>query len=108
MLTELAVIVEGDTIVNLISLLAALRPSALKDPDFVDLQGLCVSPGFIDIQIDDGGNRLFNDAPTDKGWRIGIVRQIDVSANLLPHTSVSKLSGRCRLLFTGSALAHKS
>ena len=35
-----------------------------------DLQGGCLAPGFIDLQVNGGGGRLFNDAPSVETLRI--------------------------------------
>lgn len=40
-------------------------PGALRDvDDTVDLGGLLLVPGFVDLQVNGGGGALFNDAPT--------------------------------------------
>lgn len=36
----------------------------------LDLEGRCVAPGFIDIQVNGGGGMLFNDSPTVDGIRV--------------------------------------
>ena len=61
---DVAVLVEGDTIV------AVQQESLPRDGfDIIDLGGRTVVPGFIDTQVNGGGDVLFNDAPTVDGIR---------------------------------------
>lgn len=59
----LAVLVEGDRIVDVRT---GAAPAA---NEIVDLHGAYLVPGFIDTQVNGGGDVLFNDAPTVDGLR---------------------------------------
>ncbi|HEY0502390.1 MAG TPA: N-acetylglucosamine-6-phosphate deacetylase [Lysobacter sp.] len=61
--TDLTVIVEGAHIV------AVLPGAPPKAAHTIDLQGRYLVPGFIDTQVNGGGDVLFNDAPTVDGLR---------------------------------------
>ncbi len=63
--TEKAVLVEGERIIEIVDV-ADPRARAGKQ---VDLQGLRLLPGFVDVQVNGGGGVLFNDAPTIDGIR---------------------------------------
>jgi len=54
----LGVIVEGTRIFALVSL------DEVRDIESEDLNGARLVPGFIDLQVNGGGGKLFNDAPT--------------------------------------------
>lgn len=54
---DLCVITAGGTI-------AAVLPAAPNDSELVDLGGDMLLPGFIDVQVNGGGGRLFNDDPS--------------------------------------------
>jgi N-acetylglucosamine-6-phosphate deacetylase len=56
-----AVIVEGNSIVDLIPM--GEIPSSFET---VDLGGASVTPGFVDLQVNGGGDRLFNDDPSEE------------------------------------------
>ena len=58
-LTQHAVIVRGGVIVDVV-------PSDAVPPDVepIDLEGKSVAPGFIDLQVNGGGDVLFNDDPS--------------------------------------------
>ncbi|MBU2515314.1 N-acetylglucosamine-6-phosphate deacetylase [bacterium] len=58
-LSNHAVVIKNDVIDSVPS--QKTLPKHLKT---IDLDGLSVSPGFIDIQVNGGGGVLFNDAPT--------------------------------------------
>lgn len=58
-LTDHAVMIDGKDIVDVVS-----RENLPPDVGRVDLGGRTVSPGFIDIQVNGGGDQLFNEAPT--------------------------------------------
>ncbi len=60
---DLCVIVEDGHIV------AVLPGPAPEGAQQVDLQGRYLAPGFIDTQVNGGGDVLFNDAPTIEGLR---------------------------------------
>lgn len=50
-----------------------------------DLHGSCVTPGWIDIQVNGGGGVLFNDSPTIEGLRCIVeAHQTYGTTNLLP------------------------
>jgi N-acetylglucosamine-6-phosphate deacetylase len=57
---DVAVIVEGDRIVDLIDASGA----RLDGVQTIDLGGHTLFPGFVDVQVNGGGGVLFNDAPT--------------------------------------------
>lgn len=57
-LLDQAVVVRGDCIVDLVPMDAIPR-----EADVHDLQGLSLTSGFIDLQVNGGGDVLFNDAP---------------------------------------------
>ncbi|EQD78026.1 N-acetylglucosamine 6-phosphate deacetylase [mine drainage metagenome] len=57
--TGLAVRLQGDTILDVVR----AEPSALGDCEPIDLGGQVLAPGFIDLQVNGGGDVLFNDAP---------------------------------------------
>jgi N-acetylglucosamine-6-phosphate deacetylase len=54
---DLCVLVEGERI-------AAVVPEAPRGSKRIDLGGQFLLPGFIDVQVNGGGGRLFNDDPT--------------------------------------------
>ena len=62
---DVTVVIDGTRI-------AALIPRA-EVPQAVHIrelpEGICLAPGFIDIQVNGGGDVLFNDAPTPEGAR---------------------------------------
>ncbi|MDT0896887.1 hypothetical protein RNS31_14020, partial [Staphylococcus pseudintermedius] len=60
---DLSVIVEDGYIV------AVLPGPPPGGAQAVDLQGRYLAPGFIDTQVNGGGDVLFNDAPTVEGLR---------------------------------------
>jgi N-acetylglucosamine-6-phosphate deacetylase len=55
--SDLCVVIENGRI-------TALSPSFPDDAEQVDLAGQLVLPGFIDVQVNGGGGRLFNDDPS--------------------------------------------
>jgi N-acetylglucosamine-6-phosphate deacetylase len=55
--SDLCVVIENGRI-------AALSPSFPDDAEQVDLAGQLLLPGFIDVQVNGGGGRLFNDDPS--------------------------------------------
>ena len=44
--------------------IAAISPDPPRDLERVDLGGQLLLPGFIDVQVNGGGGRLFNDDPS--------------------------------------------
>lgn len=54
---DICVVVDGDRI-------AAIAPAVPDDADVVDLGGNLLLPGLIDVQVNGGGGRLFNDDPS--------------------------------------------
>lgn len=50
-------------------IVAVLSGEAASEADTIDLQGGYLVPGFIDTQVNGGGDVLFNDAPTVDGLR---------------------------------------
>ncbi|OAI22697.1 N-acetylglucosamine-6-phosphate deacetylase [Methylosinus sp. R-45379] len=57
---DCAVVIEGENIVSLI-----LRREIPRGADVLELpKGVWLAPGFIDIQVNGGGDVLFNDSPT--------------------------------------------
>lgn len=61
--TDLSVIVEDG---HIVAVLPGPPPGGAQA---VDLQGRYLAPGFIDTQVNGGGDVLFNDAPTVEGLR---------------------------------------
>ena len=59
LVTGEAVVIDGERIVSILS--EAELPGDIRA---FDLQGQILVPGFIDTQVNGGGNRLFNDDPT--------------------------------------------
>jgi N-acetylglucosamine-6-phosphate deacetylase len=60
---DLCVLIEGERI-------AAISDSPPGDAQRVDLRGQFLLPGFIDVQVNGGGGRLFNDDPSVETIRI--------------------------------------
>ena len=59
-----------------------------------DVGGLCVAPGFIDIQVNGGGGVLFNDSPTIEGIKaISEAHRRFGTTNLLPTYITGPRSG---------------
>lgn len=56
-----AIIIDGDVIHSIVDM------DKLPAIDQVDLKGLSIAPGFIDVQVNGGGGVLFNDQPTVEG-----------------------------------------
>ena len=54
---DVCVVIDGERIV-------AVDSAPLADAEQVDLGGLLLVPGFIDVQVNGGGGRLFNDDPS--------------------------------------------
>ncbi len=54
---DCCVVLSGDTI-------AAIEAAPPADADVIDLNGGTLLPGFIDVQVNGGGGRLFNDDPS--------------------------------------------
>lgn len=57
---DLAVLVDGDVIADVVD----AGSTRVRDADARDLGGHYLLPGFIDCQVNGGGDVLFNDAPT--------------------------------------------
>lgn len=60
-LQDKAIIVNGKEIEEIIDI-----HKVPKDLEAVDLKGLNIAPGFIDLQVNGGGGYLFNDEPTEE------------------------------------------
>ena len=61
---DAAVIIDGTDVVDVVA-----RADLAPDLAVEDLGGLWLAPGFIDIQVNGGGDVLFNDAPTPQTIR---------------------------------------
>ena len=57
--TGRAVVIEGERIAAVVA-----ADEVPADAERIDLGGLTLAPGFIDVQVNGGGGALFNDAPT--------------------------------------------
>jgi N-acetylglucosamine-6-phosphate deacetylase len=60
---DAAVLVDGGRITAVV----AADDARLRDADCIDLEGGCLVPGFIDVQVNGGGGVLFNNTPTIEG-----------------------------------------
>lgn len=60
---DVCVVIEGETI-------AAILDAPPGGADMVDLEGGTLLPGFIDVQVNGGGGRLFNDDPSVETIRV--------------------------------------
>jgi N-acetylglucosamine-6-phosphate deacetylase len=104
LLPDHAVIVEDATI-------AAVLPRA-QLPDTVALQrledGLWLTPGFIDVQVNGGGDVLFNDEPTEDAIvRIATAHRSYGTTSLLP-TLISDSADKMRAAVAAVAQARTS
>jgi N-acetylglucosamine-6-phosphate deacetylase len=78
---DLAVVLDGDRIVDLLPLSAA----RVRDAQQHDLHGAMLLPGFIDVQVNGGGGVLFNEAPTVETLRrIGAAHRRYGTTGFLP------------------------
>jgi N-acetylglucosamine-6-phosphate deacetylase len=97
-----AVIIDGSRIADLVPA-AALSPgiSSRKLPE-----GAWLAPGFIDLQVNGGGDVLFNDAPTaERALRIAAAHRKFGTTSLLP-TLITDSPEKMRLaLDTANAIA---
>jgi len=59
-LYDKAIIVEGERIKEIVDI-----DRIPSDIDVIDLKGLNIAPGFIDLQVNGGGGYLFNDNPSE-------------------------------------------
>ncbi|GAB3101268.1 N-acetylglucosamine-6-phosphate deacetylase [Lysobacter terrae] len=76
---DISVVVEDAHIV------AVLPGEAASDAQAIDLQGGYLVPGFIDTQVNGGGDVLFNDTPTVEGLRrIAIAHRRFGTTGLMP------------------------
>ncbi len=79
-----AVIVEGANIVEVVA-----RADLAADLPVQDLPGLWLAPGFIDIQVNGGGDVLFNDAPTPQTIRTIVAAHRRFGTTALMPTLIS-------------------
>jgi N-acetylglucosamine-6-phosphate deacetylase len=78
---DVAVLVDGDVIADVV----AADSARVRDADASDLAGHYLLPGFIDCQVNGGGDVLFNDAPTvDTIRRIGAAHRRFGTIGFLP------------------------
>ncbi|HKE49124.1 MAG TPA: N-acetylglucosamine-6-phosphate deacetylase [Rhodanobacteraceae bacterium] len=78
---DVAVLVDGDRIEAIV----AADDPRVRDADRHDLHGDCLLPGFIDCQVNGGGDVLFNDAPTvETIRRIGAAHRTFGTTGFLP------------------------
>jgi N-acetylglucosamine-6-phosphate deacetylase len=78
---DVAVLVVDDRIVDVVD----ANDARVRDADVVDLRGDTLLPGFIDAQVNGGGDVLFNDAPTvDTIRRIGAAHRRFGTTGFLP------------------------
>ena len=91
-----AVVIEGDTITAVLP-----RPELSGAIPCMDLPAdACLAPGFIDIQVNGGGDLLFNDEPTPEAIRsIAAAHRKFGTTSLLPtliSDSPEKMAAACR------------
>jgi N-acetylglucosamine-6-phosphate deacetylase len=94
--TDSAVLIDGDTIAAVVSrseLSGAIPRVDLPEPAWL-------APGFIDIQVNGGGDVLFNDEPTPEAIRaIAAAHRIFGTTSLLPtliSDSAEKMTAACK------------
>ena len=84
-----AIIIDGDRIHDVVP--TEEVPAGIEKQD---LNGLCVAPGFIDIQVNGGGGVLFNDAPDVESIKTIIESHRRFgTTNLLPTFISGPISG---------------
>ena len=103
MRNDSAVLVEGRDIAAIVP-----RGQVPKSIPVLDLpEGAWLAPGFIDIQVNGGGDVLFNDAPTPKAIRaIAAAHRKFGTTSLLPtliSDSPEKMAAACRPWHVSSA-----
>lgn len=81
---DMAVIIDGANIVDVVT-----RVGLPPDLPVEDLPGLWLAPGFIDIQVNGGGDVLFNDAPTPQTIRTIVAAHRRFGTTALMPTLIS-------------------
>jgi N-acetylglucosamine-6-phosphate deacetylase len=81
---DAAVIIDGANIVDVVA-----RADLAPDLPVQDLPGLWLAPGFIDIQVNGGGDVLFNDAPTPQTIRTIVAAHRRFGTTALMPTLIS-------------------
>ena len=104
-LTEHRLVVRGGTISEIRSLSEGSAPNA---PD-IDLGGQSVSPGFVDLQVNGGGDVLFNDDPSSAGLE-SILRghRKFGTTDLLPTYITGPMDGMRQALDTVDSVARSN
>lgn len=87
-----AVITSGSKIAALVG-----ANSIPSDCEIIDLKGMSVAPGFIDVQVNGGGGVLFNDSPTVDAIRTMVeAHRRYGSVNILPTFITGTVEGMKR------------
>jgi len=86
---DAAVIIDGADIVDVVA-----RADLPTDLPVQDLPGLWLAPGFIDIQVNGGGDVLFNDAPTPQTIRSIVAAHRRFGTTALMPTLISDTTAK--------------